>query len=573
MLTGIRKIATAFLLLSLASCGGGGGAEISAGQAASDSQTTALTAPVARDDSTTSLGNMTLTRAAGEGVLANDTVNGSSLSTGSTSSEEGGRAEIQADGSYSYFPPAGFTGTDRFSYTLSNAAGASSATVTVTVSGLAYFVDNRSSTGGDGTEANPFSDISKALAVATSGQSIVLSVGDGTSRNQRGPLTLPQGVSLVGRLSLEEQVLGQGDPMPVVAGPVFLSNDSQIVGIHFEASAAQAVVGQAISNVRLEDNTFSNSADQHIELSNVGGDVYVQGNEFSNHTSTQPYISIDNDNTNSRLFVQANVIRDDQTNDPDDGVVVTTRGSSVAELFLEDNLFQSTNALGAFRYAVEVSLRDSTTTSMSVRRNQFSQYGEGALFVSGLGLNFEATSFDISQNEISGGTFVGMQVTVPPLGPGVTISENSLSEPGDFGIIVNSAPSFSGQAVIFGNTITSATQTGLSLNLESVDSGPSNEHFSFLVRGNSILSSSGLALQAFVFYGGELCLELVQNIFDRSVFLATLGGPENGELVGVERLSSDDGGPLQTVNTFRDGADVQTQGAVESRPASFCSSP
>lgn len=247
MLTGIRKIVTVFLLLSLASCGGGGGAEISAGQAASDSQTTALTAPVARDDSTTSLGNMTLTRAAGEGVLANDTVNGASLSTGSTSSEEGGRAEIQADGSYSYFPPAGFTGTDRFSYTLSNAAGASSATVTVTVSGLAYFVDNRSSTGGDGTESNPFSDISKALAVATSGQSIVLSVGDGTSRNQRGPLTLPQGVSLVGRLSLEEQVLGQGDPMPVVAGPVFLSSDSQIVGIHFEASAAQAVVGQAIS--------------------------------------------------------------------------------------------------------------------------------------------------------------------------------------------------------------------------------------------------------------------------------------------------------------------------------------
>ncbi|HEU0012322.1 MAG TPA: dockerin type I domain-containing protein [Longimicrobium sp.] len=79
--------------------------------------------------------------------------------------ENGGAVSVTASGTdrgkFTYDPPAGFEGTDRFRYKLT---GGDSATVTLTVSGMIWFVDNNAATctqvsAGCGRLSSPFSSL------------------------------------------------------------------------------------------------------------------------------------------------------------------------------------------------------------------------------------------------------------------------------------------------------------------------------------------------------------------------------------------------------------------------------
>ena len=106
---------------------------------ASDTATVTITqgnrAPVANDDSFSTLVNTPLTVPA-PGVLANDlTDRGDDLTAGSASDPAGGSVTLNPDGSFIYTPDTGFAGADTFTYTATDEAGATdTATVTVTVS-------------------------------------------------------------------------------------------------------------------------------------------------------------------------------------------------------------------------------------------------------------------------------------------------------------------------------------------------------------------------------------------------------------------------------------------------------
>lgn len=45
-------------------------------------------------------------------------------------------------GAFTYNPPPGFEGTDTFSYTISNVNGSNTATVSISVSGMVWFINN-----------------------------------------------------------------------------------------------------------------------------------------------------------------------------------------------------------------------------------------------------------------------------------------------------------------------------------------------------------------------------------------------------------------------------------------------
>ncbi|MBC7965167.1 MAG: tandem-95 repeat protein, partial [Fuerstia sp.] len=91
-------------------------------------------APVAVDDSYTVNQSMTLTVSA-PGVIINDSdVEGTSLSTVLSSGPAHGTLTLNANGSFTYIPAAGFSGTDSFSYKANDGAAQSNiATVTITV--------------------------------------------------------------------------------------------------------------------------------------------------------------------------------------------------------------------------------------------------------------------------------------------------------------------------------------------------------------------------------------------------------------------------------------------------------
>ncbi len=91
--------------------------------------------PIAAPDNYTTQGPLTVSAA--NGVLANDIGNDGVVLTASvTSQPAGGTVQLNADGSFTYVPAAGFVGTDSFTY-MANAAGESSTATTVTI-----FVEN-----------------------------------------------------------------------------------------------------------------------------------------------------------------------------------------------------------------------------------------------------------------------------------------------------------------------------------------------------------------------------------------------------------------------------------------------
>ena len=90
--------------------------------------------PVAADDAYSTKRDTALNVPA-PGVLGNDTdADGDPLSAGSASDPAGGSVVLNADGSFTYTPDAGFTGTDTFTYVVSDGPGGTdTATVTITV--------------------------------------------------------------------------------------------------------------------------------------------------------------------------------------------------------------------------------------------------------------------------------------------------------------------------------------------------------------------------------------------------------------------------------------------------------
>ncbi|MBE7160893.1 MAG: tandem-95 repeat protein [Williamsia herbipolensis] len=78
------------------------------------------------------------------GVLGNDS--GTSIRVTAVGTLEGGTATITADGTVHYVPVAGFSGTDSFAYTITDATGGT-ATATVTVSVRPYAARDTQSTG------------------------------------------------------------------------------------------------------------------------------------------------------------------------------------------------------------------------------------------------------------------------------------------------------------------------------------------------------------------------------------------------------------------------------------------
>jgi Bacterial Ig domain/Calx-beta domain len=122
----------------------------------------AVATPIAFNDAYNVIGNVRIQPNAAQGLLANDinpnTGNNTGLTaSGGTTSTAGGNVAINADGSFSYNPPVGFTGTDTFTYTATSANGTDVRTVTLTVAGMIFFVDDNATPGGDGRLTNPFS--------------------------------------------------------------------------------------------------------------------------------------------------------------------------------------------------------------------------------------------------------------------------------------------------------------------------------------------------------------------------------------------------------------------------------
>ncbi|HYH84746.1 MAG TPA: Ig-like domain-containing protein, partial [Pyrinomonadaceae bacterium] len=214
------------------------------------------TQPIAANDSYNVLGNIRIQPNAASGLLANDcdpdnggTCSSAGLSaSGPSSSAQGGDVTVNADGSFSYNPPAGFEGADSFTYTVTDASGHNdTATATFTVNEMVWFVDNTAAPGGDGRLTNPFNSLAPLN-------------GAGDPDESFDVIYVLQGAGAYG-------------------GGIVLEDNQRLAGQGTSLDAALAVYGITVP----PHSDARPAATGAPTLANAGGDVITLAN--SNHVS------------------------------------------------------------------------------------------------------------------------------------------------------------------------------------------------------------------------------------------------------------------------------------------------
>lgn len=273
--------------------------------------------PLAMPDNILGLANVTLQIPASTGLISNDidaenvvavdgvrqfpgrAANFGLTATPATNqaTSQGGLVTILANGSFTYVPPAGFTGNDTFSYTVVDGdAKTDSGIATVTVGGpVIWFVDSNAAPAGNGTQAAPFNTITsfRAANVDAAGDFIfVASSGGAYGTNtlvlKNNQQLIGQGSSLAAALS--PTPIPSGATLPSVGSAPILNNGG---GNAITLGANNTIRGLNIGNtsgIGLIGSNFGNLTVSQVAISGNGAAVSLTGGtasvEFSSVSAT-----------------------------------------------------------------------------------------------------------------------------------------------------------------------------------------------------------------------------------------------------------------------------------------------
>lgn len=209
--------------------------------------------PVAVDDTYAATGNVRISVPA-PGVLGNDFagVPNATITAPPVTSANGGNVTLNGDGSFTYIPPPGFEGADTFTYTLTNSAGSNSATVTINVSGMIWFINNTASCPCDGRLTNPFNTLASFQAV-NNGAGNNPAANDNifvyeSATDYVGPVTLLNGQRLIGQDATASlsSITGLTPPPYSDPLPVTNSGNATIVNITSASTAITVASGNTL---------------------------------------------------------------------------------------------------------------------------------------------------------------------------------------------------------------------------------------------------------------------------------------------------------------------------------------
>ncbi|HEY2769909.1 MAG TPA: Ig-like domain-containing protein [Solirubrobacteraceae bacterium] len=217
-------------------------------------------------------------------VLSNSSdANGDNLSAvpGTITTAHSGSVSMNADGTFTYEPPAGFTGNDTFSFQVSDGTTTSSATATVTVGpARVWYVDSSASGTGTGTSTDPFQSLSSAQSADANGDYVYLYPGSytgGFSMQQSEQLIgRPQDLDVLNGTVLVKLIDGSGSTNPSITNSggngVTLADGDTIDRVDISSTGGAAVAGSAINSLTTGSNmTLSTSGSGGAGLSLTGG--------------------------------------------------------------------------------------------------------------------------------------------------------------------------------------------------------------------------------------------------------------------------------------------------------------
>lgn len=248
--------------------------------------------PSAIPDGYSVIGNVPITIPA-PGLLANDRdVDGVgpalSVVAGTFSGPSGGRLVLNANGSFSYTPPAGFEGVEIINYTLSDGEGATDVgAVSFRISGMVWFVNAAAPAGGDGRLSTPFNSLA-SFAALNNGAGNNPAPGDHVfvyAGTYPGPVTLLNNQRLIGQGATEPLAVvagltpppgsaalpATGGARPTITGAlggVTLAQGNLVRGLDFLNAGGIALNGLNVGALAIQDVNVGNSAGQGIRLMN-----------------------------------------------------------------------------------------------------------------------------------------------------------------------------------------------------------------------------------------------------------------------------------------------------------------
>jgi uncharacterized repeat protein (TIGR01451 family) len=287
-----------------------------------------IASPIANDDSYHTIGNVNISVPVGQGVIANDSnpngagtlsvtkVNSTTVPGGGSASDTTphGSVTMSSDGSFSYSPNAGDrAASDTFTYTLDNGTGKTdTATVTIALNGMIWFVDDTPGPAGDGRLNSPFRELTGAGsfdAGATDAANDVIFIYTGTS-NYTGGLTLLSGQKIIGQGASQsiETITGFSTPsgntvLPATGGTnptittsaantngVNLGTNNQLWGVTFGNKTGAGISGSGFGTLKVRDTTINGSG-QALNLSTGTLDAIFQGISSSSSAATAVNLS------------------------------------------------------------------------------------------------------------------------------------------------------------------------------------------------------------------------------------------------------------------------------------------
>lgn len=517
----------------------------------------ALQAPVAVNDAFPALGNATLQQAA-TGVLANDTINGATITSFDATGSNGGTLDLNADGSFTYTPATGFVGQETFAYTLSNADGQSTATITLTSTGFGRFVDN-SGANGTGTQASPFNNLAAAVTAAQPGDTIYVSRGDGTNTGMTGGFILPAGVNLIGEGTglILSQTIEPAGPAPTIEGPIDCRGDNLIQGVTIDGSSGELVQIDTVGNVTINQCTLLNPAnsEEHVRADEVSGTFTVTNCSFGLDPGNtgDDYIYVENEDVNTTIVVTDNTFTNEANSSLDTIVEIYGEGTMTIDATISRNNFNGTVG-GELDYGIYYDCEDepNVTATVTCEDNTFANHDEDVISV-----------FDCS-GVISGNTITNTDDTdaiyVSVANNLLTISGNVISNVGCGIYGYYNEDGASGTIVASNNNITNSSDDGIYI---TDDSDDNDAHFA--ARGNTVTGSTNASIEISWDHDTDICAEITGNTVDTDMELD--GGSGTGDL-DIERRDQ-----LTTINTFNSGATVVLSGNTNDVAQGACAIP
>jgi YVTN family beta-propeller protein len=501
-------------------------------------------------------------------VLSNSTDPGATLTAvaGTLATANGGTVSLNADGTFTYHPPAGFTGSDTFSFQVTNGHTTASAVATIVVAGRVWYVNDAAAANGSGTSTSPFNALS-----AVTGPGGPTATGDDiflfdSPTPYGGGIVLKADQLLIGQsqtLTVDGELVSTGagtNPTITNGGGVgiALGEGDTVTGITVSGTSAAGVSANALNAFTLSpSDTITNAGADGLDVTGGSGTI-TAGAAISGAARHSVDVS---GRTGGTMTVSGAV--------HDTGTGVLLSSNSGAEIDFTGGLAASSGVNPAFQATgggtIDVTGAANTlaTTTADALNVVNTAIGAGGLTFQSItaGTSAAGPSDGISlQNTGAGALTVTGTGAVPGSGGTIQHATDTTSYGGDVSLRTAGSVSLSNMLIetpagdgvggeeltsltLVGNTISGAGANDVNDNLGGVSSTTDTHGGRFYIAGNTLTGSTDSAIHLdFASEGTVTGFVTGNTIGNPSLANPATNGSTGGE--GIDLYSTGDGGTV-----------------------------